>query len=424
MHKISQNPLLAKFLKGSLWSLFIQVGLDLLTFLTSVGIARTVGDANFGVYAAVSNWVFLAALVGLFGADDLLIKQIPILPASEQSYLMRWMYRTALVSSILVMLSGIFFAYMFVETNVWGAYVFGFLSLPFFVFLQIFQPALRGFGQVAKGQFAEKIIQPLSFVLFLFGSWFLYGQFSEQVALGLRGLSFVVACVWAWAMFKKAIILPKPTVPILPPAWLKTCAYFMLVTLLFALNGRLDLIFLDIFDIPNNELGYYNAAARLADIAGMPFMIAATVITPTFSNLWATQQIPQLQKLFTQATRLIFLLTLAAWLGFWLLGEWFLGWYAPTFVSAYPVLLILVANKLLHGFFGLMSALMLMSGQEKRTMQITIIGVLATAGLQVWLVPTSGIQGAAWANLGGLLVFELGLAWAVWKKIGIKTGIF
>ena len=94
-------------LRGSFWSFVLQLGLSLLTFLTSLIIAWTTGDQGFGIYSLVFTWISLWSMIALFGLDDLLLRQIPIYTSQNdiaaQEHLFQWINKVLIISNLVTL---------------------------------------------------------------------------------------------------------------------------------------------------------------------------------------------------------------------------------------------------------------------------------------------------------------------------------
>ena len=66
------------FISGAYKSAILQGAIALLTFLTSLFIARVTGDKGFGVYTTVFTWISIIGVGATLGLDDLLLKKLPV----------------------------------------------------------------------------------------------------------------------------------------------------------------------------------------------------------------------------------------------------------------------------------------------------------------------------------------------------------
>lgn len=419
----------AYLMRGSMQSLFLQMMLMALTLFTSFAIAWGIGDAGAGVYSVVSNWAFLLGMAALFGLDDVLIKQIPIYQNKPHftQMLVRWAFGMSLLTNALVLLVCVgWLCYAsFDNETLWQTYWAALGVIPLFVWLKMQQAVLLGHEQVGKAQVGEKFIQPLVFIVLLGGGWYCLPMLTTQHAILCRLISFGAAVLGMWWVGRQFFNLKSVAAHQFQleadtkRRWQSAAFYFMLISLLYAVNTRIDVAMLDIYHVAPEQIAYYNAAARFADIVTLPFSIVATIALPIFSKYYHQRQLLDLQRVYSKLTRIAFILTAIGVLGYAALGNWLLSWYSPNFKLGYASLLILSSSKLIHTFFGAMSGLLMMAGFERQATISLIITTLITLILHTVLIPLYQIEGAAWAGLLGGLCMELMQMIIVWRKVGI-----
>ena len=414
---VGESKLKQYLFSSALSSLLLQIFSAFLTLASALTISRITADEGFGIYSTVFTWLTLGAMLALFGTDDLLTREIPILHEKSDKtniqQLIKWTTTIALIGAGLVILVFLFCLHIlelpiFVQYK--EAYYWGLLSLPCFVLLYNYQAALRAMRYAALGQLSEKIIQPSFFILFLIGGYGIGFLFDDVHAVAFRSITLLIATIAAAYILRKQVnllstntILPFPKPKKIK--WLKSCLFFMLASLLYAVNTRVDIAMLDIFQVEAAQIGHYNAAARLSEILSMPFMLLGAIAAPVFAQLFKTDK-AKLQQFYAQATLMAFVLTLIGFGGLWLLGEWILGLFGKEYKGGYAILLLLSCAKLLHAFVGPVSYLLMMADKEKAAMYSIIASVVFTLLAHNLWIPLYGVAGAAWATFVGLLFYE------------------
>lgn len=418
----------AYVLSGAYKSLFLQAGIALLTFFTALFIARITGDKGFGIYTTVFTWISILSVGATLGLDDLVLKHLPAYQV-QQAFgkikgILLWSNLWGLLSSLFVVV--VFLAIVhsnwvpslsqYASYYTWAAWV-----IPLFVIMHVNQASLRGLQQIGRGQIAEKLVQPAGFFLLLL-VWYLWNQYQldDAHAIVARTGSFVLTALVAWAL----------VIPVLKKYWSEKAAYerqqwkissryFALTSLLYIINTRIDIVLLDLHQIEEAEIAYYNAALKLSDMAMIPFVVLYTVAAPMFSTLYTQKKTKELQQFFTQTTFIAFVVVSLVLLGLIVLGPWVLSWFGERFRAGYPVLCMMCLIKLVHVFVGPINYLLMMVNLERIATWVLLVSVLVTIGLHLWWIPLYGIMGAATATLLGLLVFEIGLCWVAVTQAGI-----
>jgi O-antigen/teichoic acid export membrane protein len=88
-----------------------------------------------------------------------------------------------------------------------------------------------------------------------------------------------------------------------------------------------------------------------------------------------------------------------------------LGIFGGEFRQAASAFVILAAAHFVNAALGLLGWVVAMSGRARLTLVNALLGALVNVGLNLWLIPESGIIGAAWAALLSAVFFR-GLAFA------------
>ena len=415
------------FFKGSVYSFLIQLFLSLVTFLTTILIARLTGDKGLGIYTIVFTWVGLIYSTALFGLDDLLVKNTSILKESSSVFdLFKWSYKTGTTVSLSV---GFLFFIIVNYSNIPGLYDYrhyyniAIISIPFFVIMQINQAIVRGLGFLSHGQLPEKVFQPLFFVLSLIVFYFLTYQLDDVDAIICRTISFIFV-----AFISILIVIQKRKKLVLGPEiltnnklWFRSCIFFTLSTLLYALNTRVDIILLSLFEIEPESIAYYNVALKFSDLALIPYMVICTVSAPIFSTLFHQNKIAELQKFYSKINKISTLAVVLIIVPFIIFGNWFLSWYGQNFISGYNVLVLLCITKFIHVAVGPANYLLNMTGKERLLVLVLLLSIVINIILQIILIPIYKIEGSAMATLLSLLVFDFCLAIVTYYSTGISV---
>ena len=421
------------FISGAYKSILLQGGISLLTFCTALFIARITGDEGFGVYTIVFTWISIISVGATLGLDDLALKQLPIYQeqgaSSKIKGLLYWMNGLGLVFGglcaviLLVLAHGLTINGLSEHASyyTWAVWV-----IPLFVLMHVNQAALRGLGFLGWGQFAEKFVQPLAFFFCLvLIYWWQSFAMTDEEAIIARTLSFLITTGTALFLLLKYTQTYRATEQITYESahWWKLCPYFAITSLLYIVNTRVDIIFLALYQIPDSQVGYYNAALKLSDIALIPFAVLYTVTAPMFSKLYASKKMNELQLFFTRTTRIACMVISLMLLVFVIGGEYLLALFGENFREGYPVLLVLCLTKFIHVFVGPVNYLLMMVDLEKEAMWALFVSVLVTIVLHNYWIPNYGIIGAAYATLAGLVIFEIIVSWIAYKKGGIAPTI-
>jgi O-antigen/teichoic acid export membrane protein len=420
---------LSSFLSGSLQSFFLQISLSFFTLISSIIIARYVGEIELGIYTLVFTWISILYTIALFGLEDLSLRQVPLYVSRNDnkeinSYVF-WVNKFGVFISFFVLVIFVvsvnildYFGYIkFAKFYLWGA-----LSIPFFVLMTINQSIIKAIGFISKGQLSEKIFQPLFFIFSLFMLFLCSVDVDGRTVIILRVISFIFACIFTFLLLFKSLNSFKfiSDDNLVNRNWYRSSFLFMTSTLLFIINTRIDIIFLGFYNVKPEEIAYYNIALKFSDLSLIPFMVICTVATPIFSKMYHQNNMNDLALFYKRITWISTFLMIFIVLFFVITGNWFLSWYGTNFNSAYFILIILCISKFIHVAVGPANYLLSMIGREKSVVKALVLSVIIVIVLNLIMIPFFGIVGASISTLIGLLFYDLFISFSVFKYTGIN----
>ena len=164
-----------------------------------------------------------------------------------------------------------------------------------------------------------------------------------------------------------------------------------------------------------DRVGVYSAASRVAVQLGMVFTALNLVFAPMISRLWSAGRVSELGDTLRTLTRWAVTLTIPGALVLVLLSKWIMALYGTEFASGTIALGVLVFGQLANVATGSVGLVLLMCGRQKVELG-NVFGMLAIQViLQVVLVRSYGILGAAIASalaiglVNGVRVLEVRL---------------
>jgi O-antigen/teichoic acid export membrane protein len=147
-------------------------------------------------------------------------------------------------------------------------------------------------------------------------------------------------------------------------------------------------------------------------------------LAPVVAELYARGEKERLQRLITKSAWAALLGSLPIALGMILFGRWVLLIFGKDFTGGNTALAILSAGQLVNVGMGSVALLLNMTGHERDTARGVGIAALANIILNAALIPLWNINGAAAASAISLAIWNILLAWWVYKRIGICSIAF
>ncbi len=173
-----------------------------------------------------------------------------------------------------------------------------------------------------------------------------------------------------------------------------------------------------------STVGLYGVADKGAELLSFVLVAQNAAFASTVASLYAAGDTERLQRLTTKIARWTLLATLPLALLFIGFGYWYLLYlYGPQFTQAYRALAILSFGQVVNVATGLNGMLLIMTGHEGNAATVVGVGAATNIGLNLLLVPTWGMEGAAVANMSSLIFWNVLATIVLYRKTGIHSTV-
>lgn len=189
--------------------------------------------------------------------------------------------------------------------------------------------------------------------------------------------------------------------------------------MLYLLNWT-DIIILGIMTT-EEQVGIYNQAFKIGSVGMVVIISISTIITPKMAELSGKGDISGLKKLIHSSTRLVAILSLPIAVGLILLAPFLLSFFGKESLSGETALIIIVGGVFFNAACGNVDQILNMSGNAGIFRNITVVCFLLNALLNVALIPSYGINGAAMASLITNVLMNIIAVYYIKKKLGFYT---
>jgi len=194
----------------------------------------------------------------------------------------------------------------------------------------------------------------------------------------------------------------------------------LLSSSLLMLNQWMDSLMLGYF-LNEEEVGLYNVALRISNLVMIPLFAVNAVAAPKFAEDYSKDGRTSLQGTVSQASKMIFLLSIPLVVVLGIGGEFALSIFGEEYTASYLPLLILLIGQAVNVSAGSVMNLLQMTGYEKLGNRIVLASTVTNIVLNVLLIPLYGAIGAAIATSASLVMWNvLGIIY-VWKKLKVRS---
>lgn len=387
----------------------------MLTFGGNVLIARSFGDEVYGLYSLVFNWLAILAIFAQIGMDDYHLAVVPAMHLSEDYGSLRKILKLStagILISSLIIVSVFYCIIRFIPVPGLHEHAAVFAVALWLIILfalnSNYSSFLRGYGIIVKSQLAEKVFRPLIFLLLIIPVAISHTPDNGIIykLILVSALSLLISFVYLLYLTRKGLKNKPDSKPAsFTQLRFGRNGYFFLLTILYFLTTRLDILSLGLIS-QVQDVGYYNVALKIAEIVGYPAVII-NLVAPTFlARQHFLENKTETFRLIQNGARLTLAGCLILFILILLTGKWLLGLYGWNFRHAFIPLSILGISQLVTAFLGPVAIFFIVSGREKTATICMMINVLITALCCIIFIPMWGISGAAFATLTGNVVFN------------------
>jgi len=423
-----------RLLKRAAGTLGLRLSYTLLTFVTSIVLARLLGPVGFGTYTYTISWTYLLAIPATLGFDGLLGREVAIYQTQfawqQMQGLLRWANVLAFLAAIVIAAIGITAMTQLSDAQGNSQLVLCFCivmaTLPMLALRNIRRGSMRGLHQIVLGLFPEMLIAPLLLLSFVgIAVVWQAERFTAVWAVGAYALATGITLVISALFLEQALPfhfhVASPRYHRLD--WIKQAWPFMFLESIHVLNARADVLMLGQLN-GLEAAGIYAPVNRGAQLIVFILMAFNGPLSPTIASLYADGKRQELQKILIKTARVCLAVSALATAGLLSFGQQYLMIFGPTFVEGLEALRILCIGQVLYVLVGLSPMVLSMTGHTRFTAATGLVSAGVNIFLNFLLIPRYGVNGAAIATTcGGLVSGTINTIW-VYIKVGVHPNIF
>ena len=423
-----------EILTGSVWAFSSRTVATAFGFAFSVIVARIYGAEVIGILAVMNSFLMLSTIFTVMGTPTSILRLIPehlakYSPTSALNVYRKTLYMvigTSLMTTIIF-----FFSANLIADKVFSkphlSYYFTIAS--FFIIFQsitiLNTQAVRGLQLIKT--FAVMLLMPQTFNLFFLIAVGLIRQNRDIPVYAIFFGSFMTGII-GWLImeysFKKRINFSDIVHTISRQTILSISLPMLMTSTMMFLVGQTGVLMLGIF-CTEVDVGYYAIAVKLATMTTFVLEAVNSMAGPKFSELFYKGQIDDLFHVAKKSTKLIFITTTPILLILLIFGKFILGIiFGNKFLIVYPALSFLAIGQFVNSISGSSGTFLNMTGNQKEFRNIMMIVVVLNIGLNLWLIPTLGINGAAISAMISLSSWNIATLLYMKIKFGRTTGYF
>lgn len=400
------NSDLSKIAKNAGISGIGEIVSNILLYITTIVITRTVGPAIFGIFNLANTITNMTQIFSNAGLGQGLLRfvafykgraDIPRLKGAIIFATRACLFLSLLFGVVMFYLSDLIAVRFFRNPDVGFAIKILMISLPFLTLGDLWLRSIQSLQIIKYQVYTQKIYQPIAklislVVLFLLGLK-LGGILAASIISVLVGFSFAF-----YYLLKVFPIHKKFPVPIYEKKEIINFSLALSLTqfldfIIFSINFLMLGYFMTAADV-----GIYAAVAKLGMLVVLPLISFNTIFAPMISEFYSRNEMNKLEDLFKTVTKWIFTLSLPVFLIFILFARPIMGIFGQSFVIGAVALIVFGAGQLINAGTGSVGIILTMTGRPKINLMNSIALCILNIILNYLLIPQYGIVGAAFAT--------------------------
>lgn len=398
----------------------------LLGYATQVALARMFGPGQLGFYVLGATLAQIISILSHFGMDNGVVRYVAHYDAMGDTRRVRGTIVQALLVTfaLSVVLSGLLFfgagflarlyGDPFYET-IFRAFA---VSVPFFTLMSMALWATQGFQTMKYATYVQYVLRPLSNLALVVVFYLLGVQILGAVTAYV--LSMILGAVLSLYYLRK--VFPRLFDRRVKPRYESRALFaasgpMTVVNLTQHLNPWIALLVIGAFE-PVRMVGIYDTAFKTAALSALVLFAFGGIFSPMISNLYSRGMLGDLSYLYKDVSYWAFTGALVFFLMTALLARDIMAVFGPQFVYGWPVIVIVAAAQLFSSSIGPTARVLAMTGNQRVVVLATFGSAVVAATLNLALVPTFGIFGAAVATAAALVLVNAVSLYFVHRMLG------
>lgn len=426
--KLGLSDDMLSVLMGAGVVMVVQIGSAALNYVSQILLARWMGPSEYGVYVFAWSWAMPLAIAAAIGLAAAAVRFVPQYMIKDDWGPLHGLIRrsTAIVlgTGIAVAAAGAIILEL-LGGVLPGIYVdptrLALLCVPFLTLIVLLSGVSRGFGWVGLAFVPQALLIPGLFVVGV-GCFALLVRPPTSVPVLIIAFwtTVVVAIVHSYAFRReipKNVRTAEPTYE--TRTWLRVAIPLFLADGVFLVLWNVDMVMIGSLLKPEDVAIYY-ASVKTAALTCLVFNAVRAFAAPKFAALFVSESREEQQHFARQIAVWTLWPTILVAIVVVLAGKWVLSTFGASFVSGYPVLLVLTAGYLTRAATGPLSAYLSVSGHQDDMLYANAGAAILNVIFNALLIPLFGILGAAIASVLAVVSSQAWLFVLVKRRLGIN----
>ena len=416
-------------ISGAAVSMAVRVAGMAIGFGSHILLSRLLGASDYGSYVIALGWVMILAVVARLGLDNVALRFATNYREEGRASDFRGFKRFSLLSILAVscLIAMVGFAAKLLGLpwldNVSFAMLAWTASLTAaLAFLGWYAVLLRTAHQIFLAQAYEQLLRPALLVAAV-GLVLLAGiKLSATGAMALTFATALAALVGIVLHSRRYFVAMRGDDMLFTEGreWLAMGWVLLMMAICQEAVNQFEIILLGLL-ARSTDAAHFSAPARLASF--VPFALAAIVSVsgPMIASAHRRSDQAALARIAKISARFALIFAVAIAVVLIVFGRWMLAALGPSFVVAYPALLVLLIGGLVNAATGAVGYFLALTANHVTALRILLGALILSLVANAILIPSLGIMGGAIASTAVVSYWNLAMIWSVRRRLGIDA---
>jgi O-antigen/teichoic acid export membrane protein len=240
----------------------------------------------------------------------------------------------------------------------------------------------------------------------------------------LAGTFFTMALMHGTFAVRSAMAVPTEfaLVPNEAHRWWHFALPWTIIALCTDYFFDLDLVFLS-FIIDHGSIAIFGIVTRIFMLISFGVSAAYSISLPEFFSVDAQKDPVRFLKLIGASNRNAFILAILFYVCILIVGPFFLKIFGPGFARGFWPLTLICLGLVIRTGFGPAALVMSIHNRPYAALPPVAFGIVTLLAVNLWLVPSYGLNGAAIAALLAILAWSAALWITCFRLTGLDVSI-
>ncbi|MFQ5752974.1 MAG: flippase [bacterium] len=421
------NPHFLEVVQGSTIAFSLKILGTILAFAFNLLVARKLGAEGTGIYFLAITITTIAAVIGRIGLDTTLLRFTAANAAIRNWQAVKGLYKKGLIYSISIsfliallmcLTAPVVTSKIFSKPELIAPIRYLAIAVVPLVILTLHAELLKGLKLI----FASQVVQSLGVpAISLIALILIRHQLVVEDAVWAYILAVIVTALFSVWLWRKATPQMRNIMGSFETNQLfSSCMPIFLMAILDLAMVKSATVLLGIWK-NNADVGIFNVASQTSRLISFVLFSVNSIAAPKFAALYRQGNKKVLQSTARSSTKIMTILASPLLLFIVFMPNRIMGLFGKEFAEGSIVLIILALGQYVNVITGSVGYLLTMSGNERTMRNNVIVGSGVNILLNLLLIPTFGMIGAALATSISIATINILASISVYKILGIQV---